>query len=140
MLRGIRKASENWLGRGLMAAVMAVLAGSFAIWGINDIFRGFGRTTLAKIGDAEIPIESFEIFATGIDHPECVAFDCHGDLWAGGEAGQIYRTDAVLSGLKQAEAGKALKARDAEKAAALAKKADLVSDLLVRGDTARRAR
>jgi peptidyl-prolyl cis-trans isomerase D len=59
MLRGIRKASENWLGRGLMAAVMALLAGSFAIWGINDIFRGFGRTTLAKIGDAEIPIERF---------------------------------------------------------------------------------
>jgi len=40
---------------------------------------------------AEIPIETFEIFATGIDHPECVAFDRHGDLWAGGEAGQIYR-------------------------------------------------
>jgi peptidyl-prolyl cis-trans isomerase D len=38
---------------------MAVLAGSFAIWGINDIFRGFGRTTLAKIGDAEIPIDGF---------------------------------------------------------------------------------
>lgn len=39
----------------------------------------------------EIPIEQFEIFATGIDHPECIAFDRHGDLWAGGEAGQIYR-------------------------------------------------
>jgi gluconolactonase len=39
----------------------------------------------------ELPIESFEIFATGIDHPECLAFDRHGDLWAGGEAGQIYR-------------------------------------------------
>ena len=38
-----------------------------------------------------IPIESFEIFATGIDHPECIAFDRNGDLWAGGEAGQIYR-------------------------------------------------
>jgi peptidyl-prolyl cis-trans isomerase D len=59
MLRGIRKASENWLGRGVMAVVMALLAGSFAIWGINDIFRGFGRTTLAKIGDTEIPIERF---------------------------------------------------------------------------------
>jgi peptidyl-prolyl cis-trans isomerase D len=59
MLRGIRKASENWLGRGLMAAVMTVLAGSFAVWGINDIFRGFGRTTLAKIGDTEIPIDRF---------------------------------------------------------------------------------
>ncbi len=39
----------------------------------------------------EIPIEQFEIFANGIDHPECIAFDRDGDLWAGGEAGQIYR-------------------------------------------------
>lgn len=39
----------------------------------------------------EIPIDAFELFATGIDHPECIAFDKHGDLWAGGEAGQIYR-------------------------------------------------
>jgi gluconolactonase len=39
----------------------------------------------------ELPIEAFEIFATGIDHPECLAFDRDGDLWAGGEAGQIYR-------------------------------------------------
>jgi peptidyl-prolyl cis-trans isomerase D len=42
-----------------MGAVMALLAGSFAIWGINDIFRGFGRASLAKIGDTEIPIEQF---------------------------------------------------------------------------------
>jgi gluconolactonase len=40
-----------------------------------------------------IPIERFEVFATGLDHPECVAFDQAGDLWAGGEAGQIYRMD-----------------------------------------------
>jgi len=39
----------------------------------------------------EIPIEQFEIFATAIDHPECVAFDRHGILWAGGETGQIYQ-------------------------------------------------
>jgi hypothetical protein len=39
--------------------ICRLLAGSFAIWGINDIFRGFGRTTLAKIGDAEIPIDRF---------------------------------------------------------------------------------
>ena len=38
----------------------------------------------------EIPIEQFEIFANGLDHPECLAFDRHGDAWAGGEAGQIY--------------------------------------------------
>jgi gluconolactonase len=39
----------------------------------------------------QIPIERFEVFATGLDHPECCAFDREGNLWAGGEAGQIYR-------------------------------------------------
>jgi len=42
----------------------------------------------------EIPIERFEVFATGVDHSECVAFDRSGTLWAGGEAGQIYRIDS----------------------------------------------
>ena len=59
MLRGIRTASTNWLGRTVMAVVMGLLAASFAIWGINDIFRGFGRSTLAKIGGTEIPVEQF---------------------------------------------------------------------------------
>jgi gluconolactonase len=40
-----------------------------------------------------IPIEQFQIFATGLDHPECCAFDREGYLWAGGEAGQVYRID-----------------------------------------------
>jgi gluconolactonase len=38
----------------------------------------------------EIPIESFSVFAKGVDHCECIAFDRAGNLWAGGEAGQIY--------------------------------------------------
>jgi len=59
MLRGIRKASANWIGRAVMGVVMGLLAASFAVWGINDIFRGFGRSTLAKIGHTEIPIEQF---------------------------------------------------------------------------------
>ena len=59
MLRGIRKASANWLGRTIMGVVMGVLAASFAVWGINDIFRNFGRGTLAKVGGIEIPVELF---------------------------------------------------------------------------------
>jgi peptidyl-prolyl cis-trans isomerase D len=59
MLRGIRNASANWLGRAVMGVVMGVLALSFAVWGINDIFRGFGRSTLAKIGSTEIQLEQF---------------------------------------------------------------------------------
>ncbi len=57
MLRGIHKASSTWLGRGLMAAVMGLIIVSFAIWGINDIFRGFGRNSAIRIGDTEISPE-----------------------------------------------------------------------------------
>jgi peptidyl-prolyl cis-trans isomerase D len=42
-----------------MGAVMTLLVVSFAIWGIGDIFRGFGRSTLAKVGGTEIGIEQF---------------------------------------------------------------------------------
>src|SRR5262252_8012347 len=59
MLRGMRKASSNWLGRIVMAVVLGAIAVSFAIWGINDIFRGFGRSTLAKVGRTEIGVEQF---------------------------------------------------------------------------------
>jgi peptidyl-prolyl cis-trans isomerase D len=59
MLRGIRKASSNWLGKAVMAVVMGVLIVSFGIWGIADIFRGFGQSKLAKIGNTEISIEAF---------------------------------------------------------------------------------
>jgi gluconolactonase len=38
-----------------------------------------------------VPIDRFEIFAEGLDHPEGLAFDADGNLWAGGELGQIYR-------------------------------------------------
>jgi peptidyl-prolyl cis-trans isomerase D len=59
MLRGLRNASSNWLGKAVMAAVVGFLVISFAIWGIGDIFRGFGRSTVAKIGRTEITVEQF---------------------------------------------------------------------------------
>jgi peptidyl-prolyl cis-trans isomerase D len=59
MLRGLRKASSNWLGKAVMAAVVGFLIISFAIWGIGDIFRGFGRSTVAKVGGTEVSIEQF---------------------------------------------------------------------------------
>ncbi len=59
MLRGIRKASSNWLGKLVMALVVGILVVSFAIWGIGDIFRGFGLSTVAKIGNTEISVEQF---------------------------------------------------------------------------------
>jgi gluconolactonase len=53
-----------------------------------------------------ISLQEFEVFAEGLDHPEGLAFDADGNLWAGGELGQIYkisqtgkvRTVATLGG------------------------------------------
>ena len=55
----MRKASSNWLGKTIMATVMGVLIISFGVWGIADIFKGFGQSTLAKIGNTEISTEQF---------------------------------------------------------------------------------
>src|SRR3982074_2249141 len=59
MLRGMRKASSNWLGKIVMAPVMGGLIVSFGVWGIADIFKGFGQSPLAKIGRTEISTEQF---------------------------------------------------------------------------------
>jgi peptidyl-prolyl cis-trans isomerase D len=59
MLRGIKKASANWLGKLVLGVVMFLLIISFGIWGIGDIFRGFGTSTLAKVGRTEISVEQF---------------------------------------------------------------------------------
>jgi peptidyl-prolyl cis-trans isomerase D len=59
MLRGIRKASENWLGKTIMTIAMGALIVSFGIWGIADIFRGFGQSTLATVGSTEISVNEF---------------------------------------------------------------------------------
>lgn len=42
-----------------MGVVLGLIAISFAIWGIGDIFRGFGQSTLANVGGTEIRIETF---------------------------------------------------------------------------------
>jgi peptidyl-prolyl cis-trans isomerase D len=55
----MRKASSNWLGKIVMAVVMGVLIVSFGVWGIADIFKGFGQSTLARVGGTEISTEQF---------------------------------------------------------------------------------
>src|ERR1700710_2008125 len=59
MLRGLRNASSNWLGKTIMAVVMGVLIISFGVWGIADIFRGFGQSTVATVGHTDISTEQF---------------------------------------------------------------------------------
>jgi peptidyl-prolyl cis-trans isomerase D len=42
-----------------MGVILGLIAISFAVWGIGDIFRGFGRSQLAKVGGTEISVEQF---------------------------------------------------------------------------------
>ena len=55
----MRKASSNWLGKTVMSVMFGVLIISFGVWGIADIFKGFGQSSLAKIGSTEITTEQF---------------------------------------------------------------------------------
>jgi peptidyl-prolyl cis-trans isomerase D len=59
MLRGIHKASSNWIGRAVMGVLLGLIAISFGIWGIGDIFRGFGTSTIATVGRTEIRVDTF---------------------------------------------------------------------------------
>jgi gluconolactonase len=45
------------------------------------------------MAEPEIPIEQVSMFATGLDHPEGLAWDREGFLWAGSESGDVYRID-----------------------------------------------
>ncbi len=59
MLEGLRVASQNWIGRAIMALVMGVIVVSFAIWGVGDVFRGFTAQRLARVGAGEVTVEQF---------------------------------------------------------------------------------
>jgi peptidyl-prolyl cis-trans isomerase D len=39
---------------------LGLLVVSFAIWGIADVFRGFGLGSLARVGSTEIPVSEFQ--------------------------------------------------------------------------------
>jgi peptidyl-prolyl cis-trans isomerase D len=54
----MRTATKNWLGRTVMAVLFGLLSISFAIWGIGDIFRGYGSNTVAAVGSTEIGVET----------------------------------------------------------------------------------
>ncbi len=53
-----------------------------------------------------LPLDSAEVFFDGIfseprlRHPEGVAIDASGDIWCGGETGEIYRISADGSGIE----------------------------------------
>src|SRR5437660_574039 len=59
MLQGLRNASQSWYGRAMLAIVMGFIVVSIAIWGIGDIFRGFGSGKLAQVGSVDISTQDY---------------------------------------------------------------------------------
>jgi peptidyl-prolyl cis-trans isomerase D len=59
MMDGIRKASQGLVGRIVIAVLFGFLIFSFALWGIGDIFRGYGLKTVATVGSQEIDAQTY---------------------------------------------------------------------------------
>ena len=59
MLEGMRKISQGWAGRIFMGLIMLFISLSFVVWGVGDIFRGFGTGKVAQVGGAEISADAF---------------------------------------------------------------------------------
>ncbi|CAN1721776.1 peptidyl-prolyl cis-trans isomerase D [Hyphomicrobium sp. 1Nfss2.1] len=56
MLDALRRGST-----GLVAKLLfALLVLSFAVWGVADVFRGWGQGSLAKVGDHEIKVQDYQ--------------------------------------------------------------------------------
>jgi len=55
MLDAMRRGALNWLSKILLALLVV----AFAVWGVADVFRGYGRGTLARIGNTEISVDEY---------------------------------------------------------------------------------
>ncbi|MCV6600556.1 MAG: SurA N-terminal domain-containing protein [Cohaesibacter sp.] len=57
MMEFMRTMAAGWVAK----IFMGLLVLSFAVWGIADIFNGFGRGAVATIGDAEIDARDYQV-------------------------------------------------------------------------------
>ena len=55
MLGSLRKSTHSWAARGLLV----LLAASFGLWGIGDIFRGGREPAVASVGEIDVPASVF---------------------------------------------------------------------------------
>ena len=54
MLDGMRRMSQGLLGRAIMGLVMGFISLSFAIWGVGNIFVGYGAGKVATVGGVDV--------------------------------------------------------------------------------------
>lgn len=55
VLQTLRKGASGLIAK----AFLILLTVSFVIWGIADVFQGYGTSAVAKVGDTEIPVAAF---------------------------------------------------------------------------------
>jgi peptidyl-prolyl cis-trans isomerase D len=56
MLDSLRNLASGWIAQLLLA----ILVLSFAVWGVADIFTGFGQNAVARVGNSEISVREFQ--------------------------------------------------------------------------------
>ena len=59
MMDGFRKAGQSLIGRIIITVMFGFLVFSFALWGIGDIFRGYGLRNVASVGSNEIDSQAY---------------------------------------------------------------------------------
>ena len=56
MLEMFRRGSQGWIAK----IFFSILVLSFAVWGVADVFRGYGESALARVGKTEISTNEFQ--------------------------------------------------------------------------------
>jgi peptidyl-prolyl cis-trans isomerase D len=57
MLDALRRGAQGWVAK-LLFALLIVSFGVF--WNVADVFRGFGRGSIAKVGDTDVTVSDFQ--------------------------------------------------------------------------------
>ena len=60
MLDGMRRISQHWIGRAILAVLFGLLIVSFVIWGVGDMFRGFVPDKVAEVGGQSITTQQYQ--------------------------------------------------------------------------------
>src|SRR5262249_4335824 len=56
MMESLRRGATSWVAKGLLS----LLVFSFALWGVADVFRGYGMSSLARVGKTKISADEFQ--------------------------------------------------------------------------------
>ena len=56
MMEALRRGASGWIAK----IFLSLLILSFAVWGVADVFTGYGQRSLARIGSTEISPEEFQ--------------------------------------------------------------------------------